>query len=177
MLGLSLWGPAPSSSFASSAVAPWDISRTSGLGPRRGFCSLGYSLESALVSTNSSKRPVVSVVLKGAAEAGLFAFSAATLACVMMAGPGQAASVAQGAAAAWLASTAGTAWMIWAREVSARAFWWAFGGGFFLRLAVLGGLFFYAQRATGVWTAELLVTYAAGVFLMLLIEYRHINLR
>lgn len=88
-----------------------------------------------------------------------------------------AASVAFGAAVAWLASTIGAGWLIWAREEGSRAFWRAFAGGFFLRLAALAGLAAYVFLEPRVWPAGVLVTYALGVLVMLLIEYRHIKLK
>lgn len=123
-----------------------------------------------------SKRQMRSVVVRSAAEAGLFALVGAGAACLLFGGPGEAAGIIRGAAAAWLASTAGVAWMISAKAVSPRAFWWAFGGGFFLRLAGLAGLAIYAARSPSVSSPGLLVSYALGVLFMLLIEYRNIKI-
>lgn len=130
-----------------------------------------------MVFTRSSKRQTRFLVVRSAAEAGLFALAGAGAACLVFDGPGEAAGIARGAAAAWLASTAGTAWMISAKAISPRAFWWAFGGGFFLRLAVLAALAVYAARRPSVSAPGLLVTYALGVLFMLLIEYRHIKIK
>jgi hypothetical protein len=138
---------------------------------------LEYYRGSALAFTSSSKRQALSIAARSAAEAGILALVVAGGARVVLNGPGEAASVARGAAAAWLASTVGAGWMILAREASVRAFWWAFGGGFFLRLAGLAGLAVYASRTPWIWPAGLLVTYALGVLFMLLIEYRHIKLK
>lgn len=87
------------------------------------------------------------------------------------------AGVLAGTGAAWLGSTIGTVWMLKAKEVSPRAFWWAFGGGFAIRLVLLAALVAYAATHPDKATGPLLVSYAVGVLFMLLIEYRHVKLR
>jgi hypothetical protein len=82
-----------------------------------------------------------------------------------------------GTCAAWLGSTIGTVWMLKAREVSQRAFWWAFGGGFAIRLFLLAALVIFAARNPQRPSGPLLVSYAVGVLFMLLIEYRHVKLK
>lgn len=82
-----------------------------------------------------------------------------------------------GIAAAWAASSASVAWLLWARERSTKAFWWAFGGGMGLRAAVLGVLagWFWTRTQTSI--AAVLVSYVFGLLAMLLtLEFRHLRL-
>lgn len=84
---------------------------------------------------------------------------------------------AVGLSAAWLASSLSTFALIWTKAVSAEAFWWAFGGGMALRAAALGCLMAWSARAKGVAPAAMLVSYALGVLVCLMVEYRHIKLK
>jgi len=82
-----------------------------------------------------------------------------------------------GAAAAWAATSASVAWLLWARERSGRAFWWAFGGGMGLRAAVLGVLTVWGYRRESVSLDALLLSYVfALIALLLTLETRHLRL-
>jgi len=82
-----------------------------------------------------------------------------------------------GAAAAWAASSASTATLIWAKSRSAKAFWWAFGGGMGARLVLLGALAVVSVKSPDLSQPGLLLSYALGVLAFLLLEYRHIELK
>jgi hypothetical protein len=84
-----------------------------------------------------------------------------------------------GGPSAWAASSISTAALLFARaHRSQKAFWWAFGGGLFLRLVVLAGLMAYGYtRDPLVSQPALLLSYAFGVLFFLLLEYRHIKLK
>ena len=113
--------------------------------------------------------------LRSAAEAAGFGVAAALAASVFWSGPVRH-GVFLGLAAAWLGSSASAAWLFWAKGVSLRAFWWAFGGGMALRAAVLAALAAVVWKAPASEAAAVLVSYAVGVAVMLLIEYRQIKL-
>jgi hypothetical protein len=80
-----------------------------------------------------------------------------------------------GIAAAWVMSTGSVAALLFAREISSRAFWRAFGGGLAARVAV------FAVLAVSVWgsdwgtQAATLLSYAGGNLALLLLEYRHLR--
>ena len=82
--------------------------------------------------------------------------------------------VAQGIAAAWAASTASVAALIFARGRSMKAFWWAFGGGMALRAAVLTALMIHVWDAHWERQGAVLGAYALGVLFLLLLEYRNL---
>lgn len=113
--------------------------------------------------------------LRRAAEAAGFGVVAAVVASFFWSGTVRR-GVFIGLGAAWVGSSLSAAWLFWAKDVSKAAFWWAFGGGMALRAAVL------AVLAAAVWSgpssdaAAVLVSYALGVALMLLIEYRQLKL-
>lgn len=91
--------------------------------------------------------------------------------------PAVSAGTRTGAAAAWAASTASVAWLAWARERGAAAFWWAFGGGLALRAVVLAGLFVWGLRHAGSSLGGLLLSYGFTLLaLMLTLEFRHLRL-
>lgn len=81
-----------------------------------------------------------------------------------------------GAASAWLVSSASAAALIWAKGASVKAFWWAFGLGMAARLAVLVALMALSWSRAQAAQAALLLSYAFGVLLCLLVEYRNIKL-
>ena len=126
-----------------------------------------------MVFTSSSRRRTRSAEIRSAIEAALFASVQAAAGWALTRDAG----ALYGTGAAWLGSTVGTVWMLQAKQVSDRAFWWAFGGGFAIRLALLAALVVYAARHPEKAPGPLLVSYAVGVLFMLLIEYRHIKLK
>lgn len=82
-----------------------------------------------------------------------------------------------GIAAAWAASAASVAWLLWARERSTKAFWWSFGGGMALRAAVLAALFGWGLAHAGSSMEALLLSYVFTLLATLLtLEIRHMRL-
>lgn len=83
-----------------------------------------------------------------------------------------------GVAAAWAASVVSVTWLAWARERSAKAFWYAFGGGMFLRALVLGVLTVWNYLAEAVTMEALLLSYVFALLTLLLtLEIRHLRIR
>jgi hypothetical protein len=83
-----------------------------------------------------------------------------------------------GVTTAWLASSASVSWLLWGRERSFKAFWWAFGGGMALRAAGLAGLMVLTRRREDVSAEALLLSYVFGVLAMLLtMETRYLKAR
>jgi len=85
--------------------------------------------------------------------------------------------VGAGLAFAWAASSVSTAWVMHAQRRSMTAFWWAFGGGMAIRMSVLAALVGWAFLHPAQPPAPLLLSYALGVFGLLLLEYRHIKIK
>jgi hypothetical protein len=82
-----------------------------------------------------------------------------------------------GAAAAWAASAASVAWLLWARERSTKAFWYSFGGGMALRAAALAGLAVWGIKHPGSSLEALLLSYVFVLLAALLtLEIRHMRL-
>ncbi len=87
-------------------------------------------------------------------------------------------SVMIGAAAAWAASSASVAWLLWARGRSMKAFWWAFGGGMVLRAGVLAALAVWGYRRAAVSFEGLLLSYVFVLLALLLtLEMRHLKIK
>lgn len=83
-----------------------------------------------------------------------------------------------GAAAAWAASTASVAWLLWARGRSMKTFWWAFGGGMVMRAVVLLALAVWGYGRTTVSFEGLLLSYVFALLALLLtLEMRHLKIR
>ncbi|MFH1723814.1 MAG: hypothetical protein ABII00_04235 [Elusimicrobiota bacterium] len=80
-----------------------------------------------------------------------------------------------GLVSAWAACSASVTGMVFARPVSTRAFWWAFGGGMALRAAVFAALVAVAWRDGGRVQAAMWGAYALGVLFLLQIEYRQLT--
>jgi hypothetical protein len=79
---------------------------------------------------------------------------------------------------AWSLSAGSVAWLLTAKEVSSKAFWWAFGGGMALRGGGLLALMAWSWQREGVSVETLLISYAFGVLTMLLtMEMRHLKIR
>ncbi len=80
-------------------------------------------------------------------------------------------AIAAGLLAAALMASLGAAALLAARRISARAFWWTFWGGMGSRLAVLAVFMFFCLRFPSICTPALLIGYAAGLFLLLPLEF------
>lgn len=115
--------------------------------------------------------------LRSAAEGALGAAAGFGLASAVWRAPAEVRGIGLGAGVAWLASSLSTASLIWAKGVSTRAFWWAFGGGLALRLSVLAGLMAYSVYHPRLSQPALLLAYAFGVLCLLPLEYRQIRLK
>jgi len=85
--------------------------------------------------------------------------------------------VGTGLALAWAASSISAAWIMHARARSMSAFWWAFGGGMAIRMTTLVALVVWAVWHPQRSQAALLLSYALGVFGLLLLEYRHVIIK
>ena len=87
-------------------------------------------------------------------------------------------SLAIGVFAAWAASSASVAWLLWARGRSMKAFWWAFGGGMVLRAVTLGALAVWGYRRASVSFEGLLLSYVFALLALLLtLEMRHLKIK
>lgn len=123
----------------------------------------------------SSERPrSVRTVLRSAVEGGVLA-ALAVAACRAAYCGALTRSVAVGIFSAWAASTASVAALVFARERGQKDFWWAFGGGMALRLALLAVLMFLFRDAPSREQSGTLVGYALGVLFLLLLEYRSLS--
>lgn len=92
-----------------------------------------------------------------------------------LAGPGHREGALAGLAAAWAASTASIAILVWLREGSFRTFLRGFGAGVALRASVLVALTL-ATWGEG-WDAQapLLGAYALGTLVLFTLEVRHLG--
>jgi hypothetical protein len=87
-------------------------------------------------------------------------------------------SLAIGVGAAWAASSVSIAWLLWARERSMEAFWWAFGGGMVLRVGLVFALLVWGYGRKTVTLETLLLSYVFGLLALLLtLEMRHFKIR
>ena len=131
-----------------------------------------------MVFTGSSDRSsLAKTALKAAAEGAAVGLVGIGLACAVFHEAQTRKGIVLGVVAAWLASSASVGWLMWARRVSMRAFWWAFGGGMALRVAVLVGLMAWSWRREGLSADALLVSYVFGLLAMLLtLETRYLKL-
>lgn len=84
-----------------------------------------------------------------------------------------------GGLSAWAASSISTTGLLVSKaHPSPKAFWWAFGGGMGLRLAVMAALMAWGYVHDGaVSQPALLLSYAFGVLFFLLLESRHIKIK
>lgn len=83
-----------------------------------------------------------------------------------------------GGAAAWAASSASVAWLLWARGRSMKAFWWAFGGGMILRAGVLAALAVWGHGREAVSFEGLLLSYVFALLALLMtLEMRHLRIK
>lgn len=58
-----------------------------------------------------------------------------------------------------------------------KTFWWAFGGGMFLRAAVLAGLAVWGYGRQGTALETLLISYVFALLALLLtLEFRHLRI-
>lgn len=92
--------------------------------------------------------------------------------------PAERESLLIGGAAAWAASSASVAWLLWARGRSTKAFWWAFGGGMVLRAVTLAALAVWGHGRESVSFEGLLVSYVFALLALLLtLELRHLRIK
>lgn len=84
-----------------------------------------------------------------------------------------------GSGCAWAASSLSTTALLVAKahKAAVKAFWYAFGGGMALRLALLAVLMAYSYQRASVSQPALLLAYVFGILFFLLLEYRHIKLK
>ena len=123
-----------------------------------------------------ARRTAAKLVRLGA-EAALAAGAGAGLAAVCWKEPGQVRGIVLGAATAWVVSVMSSGALLAAKEVSSKAFWRTFGAGAAFRLAALGALMALSAREPGVSGSALLLTYVFGVLFLLILEYRHFELK
>lgn len=122
----------------------------------------------------SSGKRLLPRILLSAAEGAALALVLALL-CRSLLDPEAAGQALKGISAAWLASTGSIAAMLWAREVSPKAFWRAFGGGLAARTAIFAALAASVRGSDWRTQAARLLPYAGGILLLLLLEYRHLG--
>jgi len=92
--------------------------------------------------------------------------------------PTERVSLLIGVTAAWAASSASVAWLLWARERSMEAFWWAFGGGMVLRAGVLAALAVWGYGRESVSFEGLLLSYVFALLALLLtLEMRYLRIK
>ena len=125
-------------------------------------------------STGSSERRPLQRTLRSAAEGAALALALA-LPCRFVLDGEAAGHAFTGLAAAWVMSTGSVAALLFAREVSAKAFWRAFGGGLAARVAVFAALAVSVRGSDMRTQAAMLVSYAGGNLALLLLEYRHLR--
>jgi len=82
---------------------------------------------------------------------------------------------AAGIAAAWAASTASVAALLAFRGKPFKVFIRAFGAGVVLRAAVLAALMAVVWGRSYEYQASMLGAYAAGILVLLIVEYRQLH--
>ena len=177
-------GRLPSGRGPSLSATPLrDFSRghgwTEDLDARHGALSAGLSAQFFLGSIGSSEpSSVLRTVLRAAVEGAAVGVLGIAAAAAAFPGPRTHRAICAGVAAAWLASAASVAWLLWSRGRSTRAFWLAFGGGMALRFATLAGLMIVSYGREDAAREALLLSYVFGVLAMLLtMEMRHVKAR
>lgn len=135
-------------------------------------------MESSLDSIASSEPSAfLKTAVRAAVEGAVLAIVASLIAGRVWSAAPDKKAVAIGAAAAWAASSASVAWLLWARGRSMKTFWWAFGGGMALRAAVLGVLAAWGYGRSGVTFEALLLSYVFVLLALLLtLEMRHLRI-
>jgi hypothetical protein len=115
---------------------------------------------------------------RAAVEGAVVAITGALIASRVWSGPPDVRGIAIGAAAAWAASSASIAWLLWAIGRSMKTFWWAFGGGMVLRAVVLLALALWARGQDWVSFECVLISYVFMLLTLLLsLELRHLKIR
>lgn len=84
-------------------------------------------------------------------------------------------AAAVGLSAAWAASTASMAALVWFRRAPFKSFLHAFGAGVALRGLVFAALAAAVWGLDGERQAAVLSAYALGVLGLLIVEYRHLR--
>lgn len=127
---------------------------------------------------SSGRSVVLRTAARAAAEGAALAAALAAAVGLIWTERAVVASARIGIAAAWAASTASVAWLLWARERGTKAFWWSFGGGMALRASVLAGLLMWGLRHKGSSIEALLLSYVFALLAILLtLEIKHLRLR
>ena len=130
-----------------------------------------------MLSTSSlNYRELSAAAAKAVLPAGILAFIAGAAALRLWPGA-SGREAAWGLAAAWALASLGAAALLAAKQVSTRAFWWAFWTGIGSRLAVLVGLMLWCMRSPGAGAPALLAGYGLGVACFLPLELRQVELR
>lgn len=121
-------------------------------------------------------RELAAAAAKAALPAGALTALAGAAALRLWPGPAGH-GAAWGLAAAWALASLGAAALLAAKQVSIRAFWWAFWTGIGSRLAVLTALMLWCLRSPQAGAAALLAGYGFGVACLLPLELRQVDLR
>ncbi len=115
---------------------------------------------------------------RAAVEGVVVAIAGTLIASRVWSAPADVRGIEIGAAAAWAASSASIAWLLWALGRSMKTFWWAFGGGMALRFFVLLALAFATYRRPSVTFEAVLLSYVFVLLALLLsLELRHLKIR
>lgn len=126
----------------------------------------------------ASSASTLATAARAAVEGGALALLGLAAAWLFWREAGVVFGVRIGVAAAWAASVVSVTWLVWARGRSVKAFWYAFGGGMFLRALVLGALAVWNYRREAVTMEALLLSYVFALLAMLLtLEMRHLRIR
>jgi hypothetical protein len=116
--------------------------------------------------------------VRAAAEGAVVALAGTAIALQFWTASPDRKGIAIGTFAAWAASSASVAWLLWARGRSSKAFWWAFGGGMVLRAVVLAALVVFGYGRKTVTLEPLLISYVFALLgLLLTLEMRHLKIR
>ena len=129
---------------------------------------------------SSALRQNGKVAARSAVEAAVVGGLLVLAAAAVFKGPAERKGLFIGSIAAWAASSLSTTGLLISKAHASpvKAFWYAFGGGMGLRLAVLAVLMAYGyQHDAALSQPALLLSYAFGVLIFLLLESRHIKLK
>lgn len=129
-------------------------------------------------TASSEPSSVLKTALRAAAEGAVVGLLGTAAAVAVFRGAEMRSGIVLGVTTAWLASVASVGWLLWGRERSLKAFWWAFGGGMALRAAGLAGLMVLTWRRPDVSAEAVLLSYVFAVLAMLLtMETRYLKAR
>jgi uncharacterized membrane protein YeiB len=117
------------------------------------------------------------MAVRGIAQGALVGLAGGAAAAMVFRSPEEVRGITLGVGVSWLASSLSAAALMLAKASSLQAFWWAFGWGLAFRLLVLVGLMALSFYTPEVPQATLLVTYALGVLVFLVLECRQIKIQ